>query len=99
MRIKFAWIVPLSLTLATAGQAAVVSGNPLSNEELAQEVFRRIDQTWGGDTASLTVAAERGLVVLTGEAPSPPLARQAEDIAEATPGVIEVMNRLETRLR
>lgn len=59
MRIKFIWIAPLSLALAAASQAAVVSGNSLSNEELAQEVFRRIDQAWGGDTASLTVAAER----------------------------------------
>lgn len=99
MHSKFVWIAPIFLALATAGQAAVVSGNPLDNEGLAREVYRRIEQAWGGDTASLTVAAERGLVVLTGEAPSPPLARQAEDIAEATPGVVEVMNRLETRLR
>jgi osmotically-inducible protein OsmY len=88
--------VPLLIAaLLTPAQAAVVSGNQISDQALGREVYQRIDRAWGGTTASLTVAVEGGLVVLSGEAPSAPAARQASDIAEATPGVVEVINRLQ----
>lgn len=92
------FLVAVLLTLpAVPVPAAVVDGPGQVERKLAQDVYDRIAQAWGGPTASLTVAVEDGLVVLDGEAPTPQDVREATDVAEATPGVTEVLNRLQPR--
>lgn len=90
--------LPLLLVLLTAPlQAAVVSGSQGGDQELAALVYARIGEAWGRPTGSLTVAVQDGLVELTGEAPTQKAVREATRVAEGTPGVVTVLNRLQVR--
>lgn len=95
---RLALALLLSAALAAA-EAAVVSGSHGGDEALAEVVYARITDVWGEPTASLTVAVQGGLVELTGEAPSSRARTVAEEVADATPGVVTVLNRLQVAER
>lgn len=99
MKRKLVTAALLASTLLIGGvsQAAVVTGAELSEQELGEWVYVRIAEAWGEPTLSLTVAVEGNLVELTGEAPSAAAAQKAEEIAQATPGVVTVLNELQVR--
>jgi hypothetical protein len=99
MNLKFVHAALLAFTLSPGGlsQAAVVTGVQLSEQELGEWVYVRIAEAWDEPTLSLTVAVERDLVELSGEAPSAAAAEKAEQVAQETPGVVTVLNRLRVR--
>jgi len=69
-------------------------GDRRSDEDIREEVINRLTNASGIGATGLDVSVSQGEVTLSGTVEDDDAKRRAEDLAEATPGVVQVRNDL-----
>ena len=68
-----------------------------SDERIHEDICERILASGGIDASDVTVIVRDGNVELTGSVPTRPMKHAIEDLADASPGVQEIDNRIRVR--
>jgi osmotically-inducible protein OsmY len=87
---------PAGPDVESAPQAWVASGTLRDDDAIAADVRRRLAEHAALDASAVRVSVDHGEVTLDGTVSDPPARHVAELIADAVPGVRDVVNRLAT---